>query len=207
MLSIVCSDQWGHGFGPLHRQDGQPYKTDKGAFRNHPCTIWANSFVMNWQWLLHHGLALCSEYKDRYGKDHTCLSTLEEARVILPTGDPTGRSGQHTPFVFGGPDEFKLDTTISIFDKYKMYIIILNTIVLITTFVFLIVNLIGFDLCRDEFVWVEKYRPKTIDECILPTNIKKTFQDFLDKGEVPNLPRLNGPPGCGRNEAATSVVV
>ena len=122
MLSIVCSDKWGHGFGPLHRQDGQPYKTDKGAFRNHPCTIWANSFVMNWQWLLHHGLALCSEYKDRYGKDHTCLSTLEEARVILPTGDPTGRSGQHTPFVFAGPDEFKLDTTISIFDKYKMYI-------------------------------------------------------------------------------------
>ena len=42
-------------------------------------------------------------------------------------------------------------------------------------------------MSRDEFVWVEKYRPKTIDECILPTNIKKTFQDFLDKGEVPNL--------------------
>ena len=40
---------------------------------------------------------------------------------------------------------------------------------------------------RDEFLWVEKYRPKTIEDCILPTNIKKTFQDFLDKGEVPNL--------------------
>ena len=122
MLSIVCSDKWGHGFGQLHRQDGEPYKTEKGAFRNHPCTIWANSFVMNWQWLLHHGLALCSEYKARYGKDHTCRSTLEEARVILPTGDPTGRSGDHTPFVFAGPDEYKLDTSISIFDKYKMYI-------------------------------------------------------------------------------------
>ena len=42
-------------------------------------------------------------------------------------------------------------------------------------------------MSRDEFVWVEKYRPRTIEECILPTNIKKTFQDFLDKGEVPNL--------------------
>ena len=52
-------------------------------------------------------------------------------------------------------------------------------------------------MSRDEFVWVEKYRPKTIDECILPTNIKKTFQDFLDKGEVPNL-LLSGPPGCGK---------
>ena len=42
-------------------------------------------------------------------------------------------------------------------------------------------------IMRNEFLWVEKYRPKTIEECILPTNIKKTFQDFLDKGEVPNL--------------------
>ena len=40
---------------------------------------------------------------------------------------------------------------------------------------------------RNEFLWVEKYRPKTIEECILPTNIKKTFQDFLDKGEVPTV--------------------
>ena len=37
-------------------------------------------------------------------------------------------------------------------------------------------------IMRDEFLWVEKYRPKTIEDCILPTNIKKTFQDFLDKG-------------------------
>ena len=37
--------------------------------------------------------------------------------------DPQGRSGKDpTPFVFAGPDEFKLDTSISIFDKYKMYI-------------------------------------------------------------------------------------
>ena len=47
-------------------------------------------------------------------------------------------------------------------------------------------------IMRDEFLWVEKYRPKTIEDCILPTNIKKTFQDFLDKGEVPNL-LLAGP--------------
>ena len=40
---------------------------------------------------------------------------------------------------------------------------------------------------RDEFLWFEKYRPKTIEDCILPDTIKKTFIDFLDKGEVPNL--------------------
>ena len=56
----------------------------------------------------------------------------------------------------------------------------------------------------EEFVWVEKYRPKKISDCILPTNIKKTFQDFLDKGEVPNL-LLAGPPGCGKTTVAKSL--
>ena len=57
---------------------------------------------------------------------------------------------------------------------------------------------------RDEFLWVEKYRPKTIEECILPTNIKKTFQDFLDKGEIPNM-LLAGPAGCGKTTVAKAL--
>ena len=57
---------------------------------------------------------------------------------------------------------------------------------------------------RNEFLWVEKYRPKTIEDCILPTNIKKTFQDFLDKGEVPNL-LLSGPAGCGKTTVAKAL--
>ena len=57
---------------------------------------------------------------------------------------------------------------------------------------------------RDEFLWVEKYRPKTIEDCILPENIKKTFLDFLDKGEVPNL-LLAGPAGCGKTTVAKAL--
>ena len=38
-----------------------------------------------------------------------------------------------------------------------------------------------------DFLWVEKYRPQKIEDCILPETTKKTFQEFLDKGEVPNL--------------------
>ena len=57
---------------------------------------------------------------------------------------------------------------------------------------------------RDEFLWVEKYRPKKIEECILPDNIKKTFLDFLDKGEVPNL-LLSGPAGCGKTTVAKAL--
>ena len=123
MLAIVCSDKWGHGFGTIPKADGTPYATEKGAFRNHPCTIWANNFVLNWQWLLAHGLAMCDEYTARYGKVHTCFNTLLAAKDILPTGDPTGRSGKHTtPFARAMPEEYKLDTNIDTFTAYKMYI-------------------------------------------------------------------------------------
>ena len=57
---------------------------------------------------------------------------------------------------------------------------------------------------RDEFLWVEKYRPKTVEDCILPDNIKKTFLDFLDRGEVPNL-LLSGPAGCGKTTVAKAL--
>jgi replication-associated recombination protein RarA len=57
---------------------------------------------------------------------------------------------------------------------------------------------------RDEFLWVEKYRPKTIEDCILPAATKKTFKEFLHKGEVPNL-LLAGPPGVGKTTVAKAL--
>ena len=55
-----------------------------------------------------------------------------------------------------------------------------------------------------DFIWVEKYRPKTIEECILPENIKKTFRDFLKTGEIPNM-LLAGPPGVGKTTVAKAL--
>jgi len=57
---------------------------------------------------------------------------------------------------------------------------------------------------RDEFLWVEKYRPQTIEDCILPEQTKKTFLEFLNKGEVPNL-LLAGPAGCGKTTVAKAL--
>ena len=57
-----------------------------------------------------------------------------------------------------------------------------------------------------DFLWVEKYRPQKIEDCILPETTKKTFQEFLDKGEVPNL-LLAGPAGCGKTTVAKALCI
>ena len=57
---------------------------------------------------------------------------------------------------------------------------------------------------KSDFLWVEKYRPKTVQECILPDSIKDTFQQVVDKGEIPNL-LLSGPAGCGKTTIARAL--
>ena len=56
----------------------------------------------------------------------------------------------------------------------------------------------------NEFLWVEKYQPKTVSDCILPSELKETFQDLVDKGEVPNL-LLCGTAGIGKTTVAKAI--
>ena len=53
-------------------------------------------------------------------------------------------------------------------------------------------------------LWVEAYRPSTIDECILPVEIKKTFKSILKQGEIPNL-LLSGTAGTGKTTVAKAL--
>lgn len=55
-----------------------------------------------------------------------------------------------------------------------------------------------------ELLWVEKYRPKTIDECILPETFKKTFQEYVARKEIPNM-ILSGSAGVGKTTVARAM--
>ncbi|MBS94952.1 MAG: DNA polymerase [Chromatiales bacterium] len=57
---------------------------------------------------------------------------------------------------------------------------------------------------RDEFLWVEKYRPKSIDDCILSDGLKKTFSEFVENKEIPNL-LLTGSAGVGKTTVARAL--
>jgi DNA polymerase III delta prime subunit len=57
---------------------------------------------------------------------------------------------------------------------------------------------------QEHFLWVEKYRPQTIDDCILPEDTKQTFNKFLNQGEIPNL-LLCGTAGTGKTTVARAL--
>tara|TARA_R110002153_G_scaffold17066_3_gene59644 strand:+ start:2271 stop:3209 length:939 start_codon:yes stop_codon:yes gene_type:complete len=58
---------------------------------------------------------------------------------------------------------------------------------------------------NDVTLWVEKYRPKTISECVLTEDLKRTFQTFVDEGHIPNL-LLSGGPGVGKTTVAKAML-
>ena len=56
----------------------------------------------------------------------------------------------------------------------------------------------------DQFLWVEKYRPQTIDECILDSSLKDTFNKIAESGEIPNM-LFTGTAGLGKTTVAKAL--
>ena len=57
---------------------------------------------------------------------------------------------------------------------------------------------------REQFLWVEKWRPRTISECILPVELKNTFQEFVNQDNIPNM-LLSGTAGTGKTTIARAL--
>ena len=57
---------------------------------------------------------------------------------------------------------------------------------------------------NEHILWVEKYRPKTIEDCILPDSLKATFQEYVNRKEIPNL-LLSGTAGVGKTTVAKAL--
>ena len=57
---------------------------------------------------------------------------------------------------------------------------------------------------REQMLWVEKYRPHTVNDCILPESLKTTFQEYVNRKEIPNL-LLAGSAGVGKTTVAKAL--
>jgi DNA polymerase III delta prime subunit len=60
------------------------------------------------------------------------------------------------------------------------------------------------DAKEEQFLWVERYRPQKIDDCILPESLKKTFKDYVAQGELPHF-LLCGTAGVGKTTIAKAL--
>jgi len=123
MVSIIYS-KWYHNWGQIYRADGEPYATQKGAFRNHPCTVWAEKNEYNLAWLIAHGIHLCTEYYQRYDKVHACAKPLFEAKKIFhqKIKQPITIHCMVDKFARAMPDEIKYDETIDDITAYRKYV-------------------------------------------------------------------------------------
>jgi len=100
-------------FAHYHVGNTPPYKNSKQHF-NHPCSKWVRESRQNYLWLLEHGLEICNEFKERYGKTHATEKTL----VWLLNNIPQLPDSGFTEPPKCMPPEFMLEGTIESYHNF-----------------------------------------------------------------------------------------
>ena len=123
MISIVFSPHY-WGIGEVMKVDGTPFKTARGAFKNHPCTQWAGAEINNCAWLIQHALGLCDEFNIRYGHRHKLTKSLFNTKKLFhrATGEVITCFETVTGFARAMPEDLKYDDTISDVEAYHRYL-------------------------------------------------------------------------------------
>lgn len=88
----------------------------KGGYHNHPCTRWCGDSKANFRWASNHALGLCSQYFQRYGKNHSCqegIEMLSQMGHYIPDGELTS-------FAQAMPDEYKNEDAVTAYRTYYM---------------------------------------------------------------------------------------
>lgn len=123
MLSLVFSDHY-WGVGQVLKVDGTPFKTAKGAFKKHPCTIWAADKIENCAWLIQHACGLSEEFRKRYDKYHGLHKSVFACKKLFQSvlDEPITVHTMVDSFARAMPDEFKYNTTIDDVEAYQQYV-------------------------------------------------------------------------------------
>ena len=123
MLSIVFSS-WYWDIGTVSKINGEPFNTEKGAFRNHPCTAWAAESVANCAWLIQHALGMCDEFNIRYGHQHKLTKSLFESKKLFhrETGEIIQVFKEVERFARAMPEDLKFDDSIDDIEAYRRYL-------------------------------------------------------------------------------------
>lgn len=123
MLSIVFSKHY-WDCGTVARKDGTPFLTEKGAFKKHPCTIWAAESPANCAWLIQHAIGLLEEFNARYGKQHGLNQSLFNVKRLFhrTTGDTILVHKMVEEFTRAMPEQWKFDDTIDTITAYRLYV-------------------------------------------------------------------------------------
>ena len=90
----------------------------ESAYLNHPCTAWARASRKNFEWLVKHGIGLCSQYLYRYGKRHACHDVIIDCAAQAESLDFPCHD--MTPHPLCMPDEFKGDDVVSSYRRFYL---------------------------------------------------------------------------------------